>query len=102
VFSGRPNPAWTLTADEAAELRALASGLAAAADPPPPFDGLGYRGIVARDATGWSLVAHRDVVRVSGPGGAEVRADPGARVGRWLLGTAGGAVDAALLARLGY
>ena len=104
VFSGRPNPEWTLTAAEAAELEAMTASLPVAAALPPPFDGLGYRGIVARNPAdpGWSLVAFRDTVRVLTPEGSEVRADPDATVERWLLGTAGGAVDPALLARLGY
>lgn len=104
MFSGRPNPVWTLTAAEAAELEAMTASLPVVAAPAPPFDGLGYRGIVARNPadSGWSLVAFRDTVRIRTLEGSEVRADPDARVERWLLGTAGDAVDPALLARLGY
>ena len=103
IFSGRPNPEWTLTAAEAGELRALAAKLPLAAAAPPRFDGLGYRGIVARDPAdpGWSLVAYRDTVRIDVAAGSEVRADPGRSVERWLLGTAGDAVDPALLGRIG-
>lgn len=104
VFSGRPNPGWMLTEAEAAELEAMMASLPVAVAPPPPFDGLGYRGIVARKPAdrGWSLVAFRDTVRIRTLEGSEVRSDPEARVERWLLGTAGDAVDPDLLARLGY
>ena len=104
VFSGRPNPEWTLTAAEAAELETMAAALPIADAPPPPFEGLGYRGIVARYPAdpGWSLVAYRDTVRIRTLEGSEVREDPDARVERWLISTAGDAVDAGLLARLGY
>lgn len=104
IFSGRPNPEWTLTAAEAAELKTMTSSLQVAAAPPRPFDGLGYRGIVVRDPVdaGWSLIAFRDTVRILTLEGSEVRSDPDARIERWLLGAAGDAVDPALLARLGY
>lgn len=104
VFSGRPNPEWTLTAAEAAKLEVITTSLPVAAAPPPSFEGLGYRGIVVRNPadSGWSLVAFRDTVRIRTQGKSEVRADPEAKVERWLLGTAGHAVDPALLTRLGY
>lgn len=49
VFSGRPNPTWQLTENEAVRLVDLLSGL-------PPADGswdeggLGYRGFIVRNA----------------------------------------------------
>lgn len=104
VFSGRPNPVWSLTATEAAELLAMTLSLQVVAAPPPPFDGLGYRGIVVRNSVDpeWSLVAFRDTVRIITLEGSEVRSDPDAKIERWLLGTAGDAVDPALFGRLGY
>ena len=48
AFSGRPNPVWTLTDEEARELQAL---LAAATEPvAAPSEALGYRGFVVRAA----------------------------------------------------
>lgn len=44
VFSGRPNPRWTLMAGRAAELGQLIRDLEPADRPKPP--GLGYRGFV--------------------------------------------------------
>ena len=102
IFSGRPNPEWTLTAAQAAELEAMTASLTFAEAPPPPFDGLGYRGIVATDPErpGWSLVAFRDTVRLGTSEGTAVRADPGGTIERWLLDTSGGAVDSALISRI--
>lgn len=104
VFSGRPNPAWTLPRAQGAELDALIGQLPAMAAPDAPFDGLGYRGVVVRDPArpGWSLVAMGDVVRVASGDGSKAYSDIGASVERWLLDRAGEAVDPALLARLGY
>lgn len=103
MFSGRPNLEWTLTAAEATALRAMVAALRLDAAP-PPFDGLGYRGLVVRDPTDpeWRLVAFRQSVRIRTAEGHEVRSDPDARIERWLLGAAGAALDPALLARLGY
>jgi hypothetical protein len=51
AFSGRTNPAWTLSPAEAAALRALlGSSDGAGDDVPPPPEGLGYRGFLVRDA----------------------------------------------------
>jgi hypothetical protein len=104
IFSGRTNPEWTLTDTEATELKTMAAALPVAAASPPPFDGLGYRGIVVRDPVDpyWSLVAFRDIVWIRTLEGSEVRSDPDAGIERWLLGAAGDAVNPALLERLGY
>jgi hypothetical protein len=104
IFSGRPNPEWTLTDAEATELKTMTASLPVAAASPPLFDGLGYRGIVVRDPgdPNWSLVALRDIVWIRTLEGSEVRSDPDAGIERWLLGAAGDAVNPALLERLGY
>jgi hypothetical protein len=44
IFSGRPNPHWDLTAQEAAEFTRLLADLEARDDVLAPPDGLGYRG----------------------------------------------------------
>jgi hypothetical protein len=46
LFSGRPNPAWVLEADEAREIAAVLAALAPAAEAPAAHEGLGYRGVV--------------------------------------------------------
>jgi hypothetical protein len=49
VFSGVPNPKWTLDADSAARLATIASHLTPAPDGTAPSDpGLGFRGFVVR------------------------------------------------------
>ena len=49
VFSGVPNPKWSLDADSAARLATLASHLTPAPDGTAPSDpGLGFRGFVVR------------------------------------------------------
>ncbi len=103
IFSGRPNPAWPLTDEEAATLQAMTASLPAAAAP-SQSDGLGYRGIVVRNPgdSSWSLTVFRDTVQILTAAKSDVRFDADATIERWLLGTAGDAVDAALLARLGY
>jgi hypothetical protein len=45
VYSGRPNPTWTLTAEEITTLAARLNGLPLS-DSPPPESGLGYRGFL--------------------------------------------------------
>jgi len=44
VYSGRPNPQWTLSHDEARTLTDALSNLQEVSDPPEP--GLGYRGFI--------------------------------------------------------
>jgi len=63
VFSGVPNPKWTLDADSAARLATLASHLTPAPDGTAPSDpGLGFRGFVVRGL---------DLGSVSGSPGAD-------------------------------
>lgn len=50
IFSGRPNPAWTLSAAEAAALARLLAQLPPGAA--PKAVGLGYRGFVVSDGSG--------------------------------------------------
>ena len=80
VFSGRPNPRWTLDEDSAASLRELLSRLTVAAGPPPPQPGLGYRGFLVA-VEGDRLRAYRGYV--IGP--EVVLADPGSSVERFLV-----------------
>ena len=50
LFSGRPNPGWTLDAREAEEFSRLFRGLPEGGAGRQPFEGLGYRGMVVRGA----------------------------------------------------
>lgn len=102
LFSGRPNPAWTLDADEAADLadllRLLPPGGAA---PEPP--GLGYRGMVARGVEQvlpgcTALRAFRGAASAECGGAPRVYADPGRALERWLVETARRRLDPDLFA----
>lgn len=66
VYSGRPNPSWTLGPTEAADFLGRLAALPAAA-PHEPQTPLGYRGFV---------------VRVAGPAGADELRVAGGRVER--------------------
>lgn len=83
VFSGRPDPLWTVDDRAVAELVAAWSALTAARGPAtaPP---LGYRGVVLRAPDGRTWSAFGGTVTA----GAEVREDPGRAFERRLLDTA--------------
>jgi len=97
IFSGRPNPTWPLAGNRAAEwlsrLEALPPATEADAAEPP---GLGYRGFVvswfSHPKCGGPARVFGGVVQCAG--GAY--RDEGRRLERWLLATAGTALDDAL------
>lgn len=84
AYSGRPNPVWTLSAEEARALRALLAGAGAAiALPMVVPEGLGYRGFVVRDGgvgKGFEWRVHGGAVAR----GVEHRADIGGAEA-WLI-----------------
>jgi hypothetical protein len=92
LFSGRPNPSFTLDAEQAATLATLLRGLPAGGQRHEP-PGLGYRGFVIRD-TGDALPSCTALRAfhgtVSAECGQETRdlADPARTVERWLLAVA--------------
>src|SRR5690349_13387270 len=100
MFSGRPNPSWTLTAQEITELLRRLRGLPETASGEIP-ERLGYRGIrlsgadailgVSEISIGDGVVLMHDL-----SGGKRRLTDPGRALERWLLDTASGRVDEAL------
>ena len=92
LFSGRPNPSFTLDVEQAATLATLLRGLRAGGERREP-PGLGYRGFVIRD-TGDALPDCTAIRAfhgtVAAECGAETRllADPAQTVERWLLDVA--------------
>lgn len=92
VFSGRPDPLWTVDGHAVAELLAAWPSLTerpAPAAPPP----LGYRGVVLRapDGRTWSAFGGAVTARSGEDAGTvhgEVRDDPGRAFERRLLATA--------------
>lgn len=90
LYSGRPNPVWSLTPEEAARLVERIGGLAPADEVEPPGR-LGYRGFRFRlqaqgreIASGASFDGH---LRLQDSAGSRHLADPGGEVERWLLAT---------------
>jgi len=83
IYSGRPDPSWTLTADEAAKVAAAIAALQASGEPLIQ-GGLGYRGFTI-DEGGRRATAFLGGV-VSDVGGAQkLLDDPGRTVERLLL-----------------
>jgi hypothetical protein len=90
IFSGLPNPAWSLSDEQTASLLEMVSALSKT-EPIPRSDDLGYRGMVVRirDAAARELYLHNGVVDLSG----NYYSDPDRRVARWLLDTGRSFVD---------
>lgn len=88
VFSGRPDPAWTVEASLAHDLvrawQSLEEGEAGPSAPPS----LGYRGVVLIAPDGRAWAAHDGIVTGDGSGLAQARLDPDRSWERRLLGTA--------------
>jgi hypothetical protein len=96
VFSGRPNPRWTLSAADASALRTRLAALSGPASQPPDV-GLGYRGlIVAIDGRTLRVFAGS----IQGTAPRLSLADANRALERWLLSLGKGAVDAGLLAEI--
>ena len=85
IYSGRPDPSWTLTAEEAEGLVNLLASLPEGTGA-PPVGGLGYHGFTIALPEG-TLVAYRGSVAPPGDGERAVRADPTRSVERYLLET---------------
>jgi len=98
VFSGRPNPAWELSEQEASELARLHALLGHSPSDRPLPEGLGYRGFrVAPFQAHEQLIVWRDIVQVAQSGRASQWSDPDRSLERWLLDTARAHVEPGLL-----
>ena len=85
IYSGRPDPAWTLTVNEAAGVDAALAALPDRTGT-PPVGGLGYHGFsITRPGT--TLVAYLGTVAPSGDGPRTMKADPTRSIERCLLET---------------
>lgn len=96
LYSGRPNPNWSLTPEEVAQLVQRIDGLAPAAGVEPPGH-LGYRGLRFRlyaqgreIASAESFDGHLRFQEAAGP---RHLADPGRELERWLLATGRGRIE---------
>ena len=96
LFSGRPNPTWSLTPEEVAHLVEIVDELEPAAAQEAP-GGLGYRGIRFRLFRQGREIASAESFdeHLSRQGAAGTRhlADPGRKIERWLLGTGEGRIE---------
>ncbi len=99
VFSGLPNPEWSLEPGETGEFRQLFGRLRAADRAGRLFDGLGYRGFVVF-GTEWVLTGCDELRVQAGQvvahcgGGDRWYADPDRALERWLARSAQGRTDA--------
>jgi photosystem II stability/assembly factor-like uncharacterized protein len=85
IYSGRPDPAWTLTVEEAAGMDAALAALPDGTGT-PPVGGLGYHGFwITRP--GSALVAYLGAVAAPGDGPRAMQADPTRSIERCLLET---------------
>lgn len=98
VFSGRPNPVWSLSGTEKSRLAELLSGLPSGEirELPEP---LGYRGFAVTlthaDARVTQIRVYKGEVRVEAGGAATALADPERTLERW-LSTTGSRLDPSL------
>ena len=88
VFSGRPNPAWSLTGEQAAEVLARFRALEPSDSPGALFDGLGYRGFkIAGFEDHDEVTVRAEVVEASRGGTRRRWLDEGRGLERYLLET---------------
>ncbi len=102
VFSGRPNPTWTLTPTQTTELQARLASLTATDQPFDDSGWLGYAGLVllqpeSEGAPAQTILADRGIVRIENGDQVTLWADPNRSVERWLLDTAAGQVEEAVI-----
>ena len=95
VFSGRPNPTWTLAEPDATAYREKVGGLPVASSG-QVANNLGYRGFVVR--TGDEVVVvQRGVVRKTKGSTTAYASDPNRDLERWLLRSGRSSVEPEVL-----
>ena len=91
IFSGLPNPTWTLSNMQTASLLGMVSELSQT-EAKAQSDDLGYRGMIVRmreEAAVRELYVHNGIVELNG----RHYSDPDRRMERWLLETGKSFVD---------
>jgi hypothetical protein len=90
VFSGRPNPSWTLTPAQVGELQDRIKALSTPLSGEPDVPDLGYRGVTVTisgaNQTGEISVARGGVTLTQGASAAKFQ-DTGRELERWLVHT---------------
>lgn len=88
IYSGRPDPSWSLTEQESAEFGRLLGSLPSTVGEPPE-GGLGYHGFFLTPSSigqpGWTLVAFRGAIAAPGSGSRPYLVDRDRTVERYLL-----------------
>jgi hypothetical protein len=94
LYSGRPNPRFTLPATVGAELKQQLADLPpSATDTAGPRNGLGYRGvrIIGHDPSLAEAIVSAGAVEIRDAAGRVLRrADPGRKLERWLIDAGAG------------
>src|SRR5215212_5656571 len=88
LFSGRPDPTWSVSEIVASELHAMWSSFGPSSGVPPTAPPLGYRGSILRAPDGREWKAFGGVVTLNTPEGVEVRSDTERTFERRLLDSA--------------
>jgi hypothetical protein len=87
IFSGRPNPTWTLTASEASDLASRISKLTHIETKEQRPGNLGYRGFIVQDDN-QTIRAYQGIIEVSIQKAVVFYRDPQRQVELWLLAIA--------------
>ena len=85
VFSGRPDPTWSVSEEVGSKLQILFDDLDRYEGPAVSAPPLGYRGAFLRDDEGHEWFAYRGVVTLNGPQSSEARQDPDREFERALI-----------------
>jgi hypothetical protein len=100
VFSGRPDPTWSLSEDIGSGVKQLYESLESYEGPALSAPPLGYRGAFLRDDAGHEWFAYRGIVTLTEQNRSEARRDPARQFERAITNSAPqGLIPPALLAQ---
>ena len=88
IFSGRPDPTWTISADDAETLKSLWNAMDPYGGALPTAPVLGYRGCLLRDSSGLEWFAYAGCVTLKTDTGSESRKDNNRKFEALLLSSA--------------
>src|SRR5437762_12415992 len=88
LFSGRPDPTWSVSGMIARRLEAIWEKLEPSSDQPPAAPPLGYRGCFVRDPRGRAWYAYGGRVTLKTGDTSETRVDPDRQFEKTLLESA--------------
>jgi hypothetical protein len=88
LFSGRPDPTWSVSPQAARRLEEIWRRLEPSSDAPPAAPPLGYRGSLVRDTQGRAWYAYGGRVVLKSGSVSETRTDPDRQFEKTLLASA--------------